>query len=709
MVIAVPGDAGSTALVPHTDEQQPQDLLLSAIDPAQRDGSLPVAPQSHCVNNATFVDLDPAVYEQTTPVPTRRGLASSPALFLWESRTTNVDVMSVSNTTRPVVVSSSRNSERRRIQVVLPYGVGSGSSAGGAAASGGKHRGFGGGAHRRAWAAAAPAPAAGGATMMGLLDSPNATPLEAQLNEARRVKRGRDLRRERRLFLSRLTHEREERVHLEAWASTRIQALFRGFLARPRPPRPNPQQRLTPAESNRRLVADLQEILARAGLPTIPGLGPDGRKTSGGPSWDIGRGGGGGTAGAGTGAGAGGGDNGGRGGLRRSRSRRQRLFEDEMSTRITRVVRGFLERRRFGRRWAVWNRKRRWSGASRIQHAWRAYRKRMGWRELESEVMGRAATRIQACWRGMACRMALARRATEDALGKRRAVSAVTIQTAARRRAAIAKHGSSLTLGTERRKREARAAAEAARPRRRWNRGGPSAGSGSAAATAAAPPPAGTGMGAGVGCGGGGGIGADKADAASSACVASASGNASAGSSQVASSSGKKLGKGDNVVGEEPAHGWEQGPPNPTAEAGGKQEGGGGGGDGGDRKKDGGDAERGGPSESGVGDEGRGDESLHGGALPGVKKKRASQQATLRFVRESVHAAVVNAGAIVSSTGGEAGVGVHLATPDVLGDLDSTGVATEVVVPATADCGNLRIHATGEPESVIGSASKLAA
>lgn len=38
-------------------------------------------------------------------IPTRRELQSSPALFLWESRTTNVDVMSVSNTTRPVVVS----------------------------------------------------------------------------------------------------------------------------------------------------------------------------------------------------------------------------------------------------------------------------------------------------------------------------------------------------------------------------------------------------------------------------------------------------------------------------------------------------------------------------------------------------------------------------------------------------------------------------
>lgn len=215
--------------------------------------------------------------------------------------------------------------------------------------------------------------------MTSLLDPPNPTALEARLNENRRLKRGRDLRRERHAFLSRLTQEREERVLLEAWAASTIQALFRGFLARPRPPRPRPRKELTPAESNRRLVADLQAILARAGLPTIPGLGPDGRKASEGTAWGQGRGatsghGGGGTAGAG-----------GRG-LKRSRSRRQRAFEDEMSTRITRVVRGFLERRRFGRRWAVWDRKRRWSSASRIQNCWRAYRKRMGWRELESEA-----------------------------------------------------------------------------------------------------------------------------------------------------------------------------------------------------------------------------------------------------------------------------------------------------------------------------------
>lgn len=85
MVVAAPEDAGSAPLVPQDD---------------QRDGSAPGAPQY-----AAIVDLDSAAYERTVPVPTRRGLASSPALFLWESRTTNVDVMSVSNTTRPAVVS----------------------------------------------------------------------------------------------------------------------------------------------------------------------------------------------------------------------------------------------------------------------------------------------------------------------------------------------------------------------------------------------------------------------------------------------------------------------------------------------------------------------------------------------------------------------------------------------------------------------------
>lgn len=96
MVVAVPEDAGSAPLVPQTDEQPKQDIV-SMLDQDQRHGSTPVAP-----HNSAIVDLDSAVYERTAPVPTRRGLVSSPALFLWESRTTSVDVMSVSNTTRVV-------------------------------------------------------------------------------------------------------------------------------------------------------------------------------------------------------------------------------------------------------------------------------------------------------------------------------------------------------------------------------------------------------------------------------------------------------------------------------------------------------------------------------------------------------------------------------------------------------------------------------
>lgn len=375
---------------------------------------------------------------------------------------------------------SSRNSERRRIQVVLPYGVGGGDN-GVAGRSSGSASG-GGGRHRRGLNTSGSVTGGGS----GLLDSPATTALEAQLNEARRIKRGRDLRRERHEFLSRLNREREERVSLEAWAATRVQASFRGYLARPRPPRLRARETLTPAESNRWLVADVQAILLRAGLPTIPGVGPDGRKESQGADWGratreaftrqecrhrLGA----------THSGYKSGDglsrsrclsSGGRE-LRRSRPRKLRAFEDEMGTQITRVVRGFLERKRYWRRWAAWEEARREASAARIQHAWRGYRKRMGWKELESGVTDCAATMIQARWRGKACRMALARWSLEDALRKRKMVSAVTVQAAARRRIAVSQFGPKLTLGVARRQREARVAAEALIPRRRWNRSGP--------------------------------------------------------------------------------------------------------------------------------------------------------------------------------------------------------------------------------------------
>ncbi|CAM9659874.1 unnamed protein product [Ectocarpus sp. 12 AP-2014] len=634
------------AVQPHTDHKlQEQQDPPNPKDPSDPNdpvlGSVPAA--LHCDRTTMAGGLDSISYGNVggsnalLPVPTRRGLDSSPALFLWESRTTTVDVMSVSNTTRPVVVSSSRNSERRRIQVVLPYGVGSG-AAGGTAGNGGGHRG--GSASGRAGAAG---------TMMSLPDLPNPTALEARLNEDRRVKRGWDLRRERHAFLSRLTQEREERVLLEAWAASMIQALFRGFLARPRPPRPRPRKELTPAESNRRLVADLQAILARAGLPTIPGLGPDGRKASEGTAWGQGRG------GATSGHGGGGMVGAGGRGLKRSRSRRQRAFEDEMSTHITRVVRGFLERRRFGRRWAVWDRKRRWASASRIQNCWRAYRKRMGWRELESEatrqqfrrvavmvqVMDRAAAKIQARWRGVACRMGLARKATDDALGKRRMVSAVTIQAAARRRAAIVRYGSKLTLGAARREREARAAAEAARPRRRWNRGGGTGGTtGAAAGTAAsatseggeaargrAQPARGGETGrreaaaavVGVAAVAGSEGGRDKEQRTTAAATRNAGGKGRGAEASTSTIQLLELQQEDQQQKHEgPAHGSETGLSNQKA----------------------------GLSPTGVGSAdgsgGGGGTGLCGGLSSDVRK-RASQEASLQFVQESIQAAVVSA------------------------------------------------------------------
>lgn len=358
---------------------------------------------------------------------------------------------------------SSRNSERRRIHVVLPYGNSVSAAFGGEGEGRRGERG-----RTTAWGKRV-------VGSMGLPGSSTTTALEAQLNEARRENRGRDLRRERQSFLTRLTREREERVILEAWAASKVQAVFRGFLARPRSPRLRPRKVLTPGEANRQLVADLQAILACAGLPTIPGLGPDGKKAPEGSEWERGQGvvREAGRVGSTWGDGSGGGGRG-----RQPRSRKQRFFEAEMATRIIKLVRGFLGRRHAGRRRSVWNTERRRASAVRIQRAWVSYRKRMGWRDLEIGVMDRAAVRIQARWRGMACRMALTHRRKEDALLKRKTVSTITIQAAARRRIAVARYGQSLSLGAARRAREARAEAEAARPRRRWNRGGPGAGTG---------------------------------------------------------------------------------------------------------------------------------------------------------------------------------------------------------------------------------------
>lgn len=96
LVAQPPDDTGAVVLVPQQDDAAP-----NAPDPPH-DPS-PAALQSN--SSTTAADLHSTVHDRAVPVPTRLGLDSSPALFLWESRTTNVDVMCVSNTTRPVAAS----------------------------------------------------------------------------------------------------------------------------------------------------------------------------------------------------------------------------------------------------------------------------------------------------------------------------------------------------------------------------------------------------------------------------------------------------------------------------------------------------------------------------------------------------------------------------------------------------------------------------
>lgn len=318
--------------------------------------------------------------------------------------------------------SRSRNGERCRVNGVLPYGSGA-SSVG--------------------WKGT------------GLDDPPVKTALEAKLNEARRAQRSRDLRRETQAFLLRLAREREDRVSLEAWAATIVQAVFRGFLVRPRPRRPHARKAITAAESDRRLVADLQALLMRAGLPTVPGLGPDGRKAPEIYQWGqqrimLSRGGG--------------------RARRRVRLWRNWAFEDKMATRITRVVRGFIHRRRFLRHWTAWDQSRREKSAICIQNLWRRHCRHKDWCDRESAFKDRSIVKMQALWRGGAYRKVIASRKRENALWERKIMSAKTIQASIRRRIVMARYGARLTLRAERREREARVAAEAFR--RRWNHGG---------------------------------------------------------------------------------------------------------------------------------------------------------------------------------------------------------------------------------------------
>ncbi|CAM9727536.1 unnamed protein product, partial [Choristocarpus tenellus] len=296
---------------------------------------------------------------------TRRGLDVSPTLFLCQSRTTSVDVMAVTNTTRPVTASS----ERRRTQVLLPHGCN---------------------------------------TSTNHAEAPTTTALAVKQTAAMRAKINKGMKRERQEFMQRLSHEREHRVHLESWAASRIQAIFRGYLVRPRPPRQRGRHHVSPEESNRLLLVDIQAILVGAGLPTIPGMSLDGRylRSSNGGGWSR--------------------------ATLRPRSRKQRVMQHEQATQITRVVRGFLERRRVGYRWREWERTRQWEAAQLIQHAWRGYWKRKGWYDLESGLRDDAACMIQTRFRGMSCRMAIAIKKKNCFALKRKTEAATSIQAVVR-------------------------------------------------------------------------------------------------------------------------------------------------------------------------------------------------------------------------------------------------------------------------------------
>lgn len=93
-----------------------QGLLPGLDDAREEDGSTTVGvgansiPESTSATAGSSPDIaalcrNVSAVVPALVVPTRRALGLSPALFLWESRTTNVDVMCVSNTTRPVAVS----------------------------------------------------------------------------------------------------------------------------------------------------------------------------------------------------------------------------------------------------------------------------------------------------------------------------------------------------------------------------------------------------------------------------------------------------------------------------------------------------------------------------------------------------------------------------------------------------------------------------
>eukprot|EP00611_Tribonema_gayanum_P024277 TRINITY_DN5320_c0_g1_i1.p1 TRINITY_DN5320_c0_g1~~TRINITY_DN5320_c0_g1_i1.p1 ORF type:complete len:503 (+),score=52.59 TRINITY_DN5320_c0_g1_i1:29-1537(+) len=271
------------------------------------------------------------------------------------------------------------------------------------------------------------------------------TALSIKSEAATRARRNKQLLLEHQAFMDRLARSRQERVETETWAATRIQAQVRGHLARPTrrtscqylPPSPyaygecststptshlkcrpemgvergsciphtHTQMRGEEAERDRRMVAELQKILLRAGLPPVPGIDSDGRPLGSSLIERI---------------------------KRRKRVRRLRAMDNAAATTVQCMVRGKLSRRRVQRARSAKALTQRHAAAKRIQRAWHAYEKRGTWWQGAARQKHDAASAIQAVWRGTAARLHLKQRKRDNMVWQRRCRAAMLLQAFAR-------------------------------------------------------------------------------------------------------------------------------------------------------------------------------------------------------------------------------------------------------------------------------------
>ncbi|CAM9629336.1 unnamed protein product [Chrysoparadoxa australica] len=295
-------------------------------------------------------------------IPTRRGNScyTAPTRFMWGCRTTSVDVMAVTNTTCECV---SAVREDRPTACHFPYE----------------------------------------GNMLGFDGLRSHTALTKQRELQSRAKKSRDMHREQSGFIARLTKEREERIELERWGATRIQSVFRGYLVRPRPLRPRARITMAGQEGNRKLVAEIQSILSKAGLPLIPGTGLDGNPEGSEAArlayltkrWQ--------------------------------KSRRFRAICTHAATKVQAIARGHSGRLRAQERQEEVLLARQHLGARKFQQAWCNYSYRKTWWDRAAGLKDEAAGKIQPIWRGVATRQHLAERRREERAMHRRDVACTII------------------------------------------------------------------------------------------------------------------------------------------------------------------------------------------------------------------------------------------------------------------------------------------